>query len=30
MSDYKAPLAVWGAILDLKQFLHRQNIVVRL
>ena len=41
MSDYKAPLGiafgkptategVWGAIPDLKQFLHRQNITVRL
>ena len=30
MSDYKAPLGVWGAIPDLKEFLHRQNIPVRL
>jgi hypothetical protein len=30
MSDYKAPLGVWGAISDLKQFLHRQNMPVRL
>jgi hypothetical protein len=30
MSDYKAPLGVGGAIPDLKQFLHRQNIAVRL
>ena len=30
MSDYKVPLGVWGAIPDLKQFLHRQNISVRL
>ena len=30
ISDYKAPLGVWGAIPDLKQFLHRQNIPVRL
>jgi hypothetical protein len=30
MSDYKAPLGVWGAIPDLKQFLHQQNIAVRL
>jgi len=30
MSDYKAPLGVWGEIGDLKQFLHRQNIPVRL
>ena len=30
MLDYKAPLGVWGAIPDLKQFLHRQNIAVRL
>jgi hypothetical protein len=30
MSDYKAPLGVWGAIPGLKQFLHRQNISVRL
>lgn len=30
MSDYKAPLGVWGTIPDLKQFLHQQNIRVRL
>jgi len=30
MSDFKAPLGVWGAIPDLKLFLHRQNIPVRL
>ena len=30
MSDYKAPLGVWGGFPDLKQFLHRQNIAVRL
>lgn len=30
MSDYKAPLGVWGMIPDLKQFLHQQNIPVRL
>ena len=30
MSGYKAPLGVWGAIPDLKQFLHRQNIAIRL
>jgi hypothetical protein len=30
ISDYKAPLGAWGAVGDLKQFLHRQNIAVRL
>jgi hypothetical protein len=30
MSDSKAPLGVWGAIPDLKQYLHHKQIPVRL
>jgi hypothetical protein len=30
MSEYKASLEVWGAIPDLKQYLHKQNLPVGL
>jgi hypothetical protein len=30
MSEYKAPLGARGAIPDLEQYLHKQNLPVRL
>ncbi len=30
ISDFKAPLGVWGAIPDLKYYLKEKNISIRL